>query len=75
MLRVHKFNAFFLENIFERRCYLCKSTERQLAFHYRLRSLRDDLLDVIALFHGDESGVIFFVDPDEDVLIVVVENT
>merc|ERR1719370_228437 len=32
-------------------------------------------LHVTALFHGDDSGVIFFVDPDQEVFLVVVEDT
>ena len=35
----------------------------------------DDSLDVVALLHRDDSHLIFLVDPDEEVLVVVVEDT
>ena len=34
----------------------------------------DDLLDVVALLHRHNSHLIFLVDPDEEVLVVVVED-
>ena len=36
---------------------------------------REDLADVSALLHGDDSELILFVDPDEEGLGIVVENT
>ena len=35
----------------------------------------DDSLDIVTLFHGDDSHLIFFIDPDEKVFVVVVEDT
>merc|ERR1719512_382938 len=35
----------------------------------------NDLTDVISLLHGDNSHVIFLVQPDEEVLVVVVVDT
>ena len=34
-----------------------------------------DLADVGALLHGDDSELIFFVDPDKECLVVVMEDT
>lgn len=34
-----------------------------------------DSMDVGALLHGDNTELIFFVDPDEESLFFVVENT
>jgi hypothetical protein len=35
----------------------------------------EDGVNVITLFHGDNSGVVLLVDPDKEVLGLVVENT
>ena len=35
----------------------------------------DDSLDIVTLFHGDDSHLIFFIDPNEKVFVVVVEDT
>ena len=35
----------------------------------------ENLLDVGALLHGDNSKLIFFVDPDEECFVVVVVDT
>jgi len=34
-----------------------------------------DFLDSCSLLHGDDSELIFFVDPDEETLCIVMENT
>jgi len=35
----------------------------------------EDSADVVSLLHGDDSGVVLFVDPDEEVSGIVVEDT
>merc|ERR1719219_1335219 len=35
----------------------------------------DDAFDVVTLLHGDNTELIFFVNPDEKVFIVIVEDT
>ena len=35
----------------------------------------DDALDVVTLLHGDDAHLVLLVDPDEQVLVVVVEDT
>ena len=39
------------------------------------RESLEDLLDVGALLHRDDSELIFFVDPDKECLVVVVVDT
>merc|ERR1719210_976367 len=38
------------------------------------KSLKDTL-DITTILHGDDSKLIFFIDPDEECLLVIVENT
>ena len=35
----------------------------------------EDFLDTSTLLHGDDSKLIFFVDPDEESLGIIVEDT
>ena len=35
----------------------------------------DNALDIITLFHWNKSRMIFFVDPDEDIFLFVMEDT
>lgn len=61
MLRVHEVVSLVLQAL--------------LNLSSRLGESLDDLLDVVALLHRHNSHLIFLVDPDEEVLVVVVEDT
>ena len=50
-----------LSNLFNLRCCSCKSSE--------------NCSDVGTLLHGDDPELVLFIDPDEEGLLVVVENT
>ena len=61
VLGVHEVGAFGLEDLLD---LLGTSSESG-----------DDGFDVIALLHGDDSHLVLFVDPDEKVGVVVVEDS
>jgi hypothetical protein len=61
VLGVHEVGAFGLEDLLDLLSTLSES--------------RDDRFDVVALLHGDDSHLVLFVDPDEKVGIVVVEDS
>ena len=35
----------------------------------------NDAFDIVALLHGDNAHLVLLVDPDEQVLVVIVEDT
>ena len=35
----------------------------------------DDTLDVVALFHGDDSHLVFFIYPHEEVFTLIVKDS
>ena len=61
VLGVHEVGAFSLEDLLDLRGTFSESG--------------DDGFDVIALLHGDDSHLVLFVDPDEKVGVVVVEDS